>query len=453
MEAPARAVLAHLDGQQPPASIAIAYSGGRDSSVLLHAAADLWRDGRVAALRALHVDHGLHPDAPRWRAHCAATCSALGVPFASVAVDAQPRAGESPEAAARDARYVALAKLLAPGEWLLTAHHRDDQAETLLLQLLRGAGLAGLAAMPAHAPFAGGRLVRPLLDLGRDVLAAYASRHALEWCEDPGNAVLAPDRNYLRHVVLPALAQRWPAAATCLARSAAHCAEAAELLDTLAAGDLAAIGVPADSPALPLAALRPLPAPRRRLLLRHWLAGLGLPLPGRRVLARIDDEMLGAAADRSPCVAWPGAELRRHRETLYAQPPMPGAVDRSTRDWDPARPLELPWGTLSARPVRGSGLDPAQLVPGRVVVTTRAGGERLRLPGRPTRPLKKLLQEAGVPPWRRARLPLVWIDGALAAVAGLWIAADFAAAPEAPGLGLEWRDAADGWRPGSGMLD
>ncbi len=453
MEAPARALLALLDGHHPPPPVAVAYSGGRDSSVLLHAAVGLRRDGRIGSLRALHVDHGLHPDAPRWRAHCETTCAALGVAFTSTVVDARPRAGESPEAAAREARYAALGRWLAPGEWLLTAHHLDDQAETLLLQLLRGAGLAGLAAMPARAPFAGGWLVRPLLALGRDALAAYAARHALAWCEDPGNDAVAHDRNYLRHVVLPQLAERWPATATCLARSAAHCAEAAGLLDALAGDDLAAAGVSPGAPTLPLDALLPLPAARRRLLLRHWLAALGLPPPGQRVLARIESEMLGAAADRNPCVAWPGAELRRYRATLYAQAPMPGAADRVARDWDPTGPLELPWGTLRTRAVRGEGLDRTRLAAGRVVVTARAGGERLRLQGRPTRPLKKLLQEAGVPPWRRARLPLVWIDGSLAAVADLWVAADFAAAPDVPGVALEWRDAADARGGGSVRLD
>ncbi len=438
MEAPARALHDLLAGQTDPPSLAIAFSGGRDSSVLLHAAAGLRHAMRT--LRALHVDHGLHRDAPRWREHCASTCARLDVPFVASTVDARPAAGESPEAAARGARYAALGALLAPGEWLLTAHHRDDQAETLLLQLLRGAGLAGLAAMPERIPFADGWLVRPLLGLGRDALAAYAHHHALAWCEDPGNAVLEPDRNYLRHVVLPALVERWPAATTCVARSAAHCAEAVELLDGLAASDMAAVGVARGHAELPLAALRELPSPRRRLLLRHWLAGLGLPLPGQRVLARIEREMLGARADRNPRVCWPGVELHRYRGHLHAQPPVPHEADRATRDWDPSAPLQLPWGTLGTRPVRGAGLDPERLQGGRVVVTTRVGGERLRLPGRPNRPLKKCLQEAGVPPWHRARLPLIWVDGALAAVADLWVAADFAVVPGAPGVAITWHD-------------
>jgi tRNA(Ile)-lysidine synthase len=153
--------------------------------------------------------------------------------------------------------------------------------------------------------------------------------------------------------------------------------------------------------------------------------------------------MLGAAPDRNPCIAWPGAELRRYRDLLHARRPPPGVVDRVMRSWDPAGPLELPWGTLRVRPVPGAGIDRAHLEGAEVTVTTRAGGERLRLPGRPTRPLKKLLQEAEVPPWHRTRLPLVWVNGTLAAVADLWVAAEFAADPGAPGLSLEWQDLAD----------
>jgi tRNA(Ile)-lysidine synthase len=437
MDAPVRALLESLAGHAAPAGLAVAFSGGRDSTVLLHAAARA--AGRLPALRALHVDHGLHADAPRWRAHCAATCSVLGVPFTALAVDARPARGESPEAAARAARYAALAGVLAPGEWLLTAHHRDDQAETLLLQLLRGAGVSGLAAMPARARFAGGWLVRPLLDLDRAALAAYAAAHDLAWCEDPDNAGLARDRNFLRHEILPRLAQRWPAAARCLARSAAHCAEADGLLEVLATGDLANLVEPQRPAELPVAALGRLPPPRRRLLLRHWLDQLGLPRPGQRVLARIEHEALGAARDRNPRVAWPGGEVRRYRGLLHARVPEADPTP-PPQAWDPATELLLPGGRLRAEPAIGAGLARARLGDQPLTVRPRVGGERLRLPGRRTRPLKKLLQEAGVPPWRRASLPLVYVGEALAAVADLWVAEPFQAAAGEPGLRLRWRE-------------
>jgi len=370
----------------------------------------------------------------------------------ALAVAAGPARGESPEAAARVARYRVLADELGSGEWLLTAHHRDDQAETLLLQLLRGSGVAGLAAMPARASFAAGMLVRPLLDIDRTALAAYAQHHALSWCEDPGNAAVELDRNFLRHEILPRLATRWPAVATCLGRSAAHCAEANDLLDTLAATDLAALVVPQRPAELPVDSLHGLPAPRLRLLLRHWLATLGLPRPGHRVLARIEHEGLGAAVDRNPLVTWPGGEVRRYRNTLYARAPI-APSNPTPLAWNPAEALHLPWGCLQAEKVTGSGLAQARLHGQRLTVRHRVGGERLRLPGRRTRPLKKLLQEAGVPPWCRGRLPLVYVGEELAAVADLWVADGFEAADGALGWRLEWRDSDPFWTPVGDVSD
>jgi len=452
MYAPVRALLDALTGSPEPPALAVAFSGGRDSTVLLHAAVAAREAGLSAGLRAIHVDHELHPEAPRWRDHCATFCAELGVPFMALAVAAGPARGESPEAAARMARYRVLADELGSGEWLLTAHHRDDQAETLLLQLLRGSGVAGLAAMPARAPFATGMLVRPLLDIDRTTLAAYAQRHALTWCEDPSNAAVERDRNFLRHEILPRLAARWPAVATCLGRSAAHCAEANGLLDTLAATDLAALLVPGRPAELPVDSLRGLPAPRLRLLLRHWLVTLGLPRPGHRMLARIEHEMLSAAVDRNPLVTWPGGEVRRYRDTLYARAPI-APSNPTPLAWNPAEALHLPWGCLHAEMVTGSGLAQVRLHGQRLTVRRRVGGERLRLPGRRTRTLKKLLQEAGVPPWRRGRLPLVYVGEELAAVADLWIAAGFEAADGALGWRLEWRDSDPFWTPGGDVSD
>ncbi|MDX1592733.1 MAG: tRNA lysidine(34) synthetase TilS [Gammaproteobacteria bacterium] len=440
MDRLARALLDSLAGQPGQPALAVAYSGGRDSTVLLHVAAGLRDAGRLGPLRALHVDHGLHPGSARWRERAAAACDRLAVPFAAVAVDARPAAGQSPEAAAREARYVALGERLAPGEWLLTAHHLDDQAETVLLQLLRGAGIEGLAGMPARARFAPGWLVRPWLDQPRAALAAYAASHRLDWCEDPDNASTARDRNFLRHEILPRLAARWPAATECLARSAGHCAEASFLLEALAAVDLGELGVVPGAATLPLDGVRRLDPARRRLLLRRWLAGLGLPRPAQRVLARIEREVLGAGRDRNPHVAWPGGEVRRYRDRLYAGRPPDARPDREARRWDVATPLVLPWGRLWGETTVGDGLDLARLENAAVTVTTRAGGERLRLQGRHRRPLKKLLQEAGVPPWRRERLPLVLVDGELAAVADLWVTSGFAARPGRPGLRLRWQE-------------
>ena len=214
----------------PAGRVWIAYSGGLDSTVLLRAAAAV-RERLPGALWAVHIDHGLHPDSGRWGEHCRVTCEDLAIPLLGRRVEVQPGRGESLEAVARAARYGEFSALLAPGDLLLTAHHQDDQAETLLLALIRGSGVHGLAAMPrgggpgawpAGPPPAGPR-ARPL--------EHYARTLGLTWLEDPTNREPAMDRNYLRNLVLPLMRERWPAVSATLARSAAHCAEAAVLVD------------------------------------------------------------------------------------------------------------------------------------------------------------------------------------------------------------------------------
>ena len=208
----------------------LAYSGGCDSHVLVHAAAQLRAVVAERIFHVVHVDHGLQTASAEWARHCAAVCEELALPFTLLRVDARGSLGESPEAAARHARYRALASLMQAGDCLLTAHHQDDQAETLLLQLLRGGGPHGLAAMPALSPFAAGMHARPMLTFSREELRRYAQRHALQWIDDPSNADSGFDRNYLRNSVMPVLRERWPAVARVLARGAGHQAEAAQLL-------------------------------------------------------------------------------------------------------------------------------------------------------------------------------------------------------------------------------
>ncbi|MGE5155518.1 MAG: tRNA lysidine(34) synthetase TilS, partial [Bdellovibrio bacteriovorus] len=297
----------------------IAFSGGLDSACLLHAASTV-RQRLPGPLGAVHVDHGLHADSPRWSEHCRQVCDTLGVPLVirRVAVDRAP--GKSLEAAARAARYGALADRLGPGELLLTAHHQDDQAETLLLALLRGSGPEGLAAMPLVSDLGPGRLVRPLLGVPRAALEAYARDQGLSWVEDPSNRVLAFDRNFLRRCVLPILRERWPAASATLSRSAAHCAEALELVEAAAEDTLRGLAGSRFG-TLSLPALGRLEPPRARAALRLWLKRLGLPRPDRAHLGRILTEVLPARADANPLVAWCGCEVRRYRGDLIAQKP------------------------------------------------------------------------------------------------------------------------------------
>ena len=417
----------------------VAFSGGVDSHVLLHALAAL-RPLPGVALGAVHVNHGLQADAGHWQEHCRAVCQALGLPCVDLRVDGRPAAGESPEAAARHARYEALREWLPAGHCLLTAQHQDDQAETLLLQLLRGSGVRGLAAMPPVTEFGAGHLLRPLLAFTRQSLVVYARHHDLQWIEDPSNADTGIDRNYLRHRIMPVLRERWPAASETLARSAGHCAGAADLLAVLAGQDIAALS-PGGAETLPVTGLQELPPDRRRNALRHWIAARGGPLPSTADMSRVEADILDSRRDAEPCVRFGRYEIRRYRDRLYlvAQSPVP-PQDR-VLEWNPEVPLELPdaGGVLSAREVSGGGIRRSDTQRA-VQVAFRRGGERCRPAGRRHHHvLKKLLQEQGMPPWERRRLPLIYIDDRLAAVAGLWVCEPFAAGPGEAGLEIRWQ--------------
>ena len=411
----ATALLAADDLPAANAPLLVAFSGGLDSTVLLHALAAL-PEARARGLRAVHVHHGLQRDADAWARHCEAFGDQLGVAVDIARVQV-PQAGTGPEAAARSARYAAFATALRAGEVLVLAHHREDQAETFLLRALRGSGVDGLAAMQAWRPFVQGWLWRPLLARSRAQLEAYARLHALRWLEDPSNAELAFDRNFLRHAVLPLLRERWPQAEASFARSAALLGQAHALLQEEDARLLAAATTDA-ADSLDLRVLHGCPPARRARVLRAWVAGLGLPpLPAQGV-AHAEADLLAARADATPRFAWAGAELRRWRHLLHAgrpRAPLPAAWQAP---WAGDRPLPLPGGGQ----LRLEGA-PAFAQP--VLVRARRGGERITLPGRAhSHALKHLLQERGVPPWTRERLPLLCAaDGNLLAAGDLVIGA------------------------------
>jgi tRNA(Ile)-lysidine synthase len=430
-------LLATLRELPRPPGYWVAFSGGLDSTCLLHALAGL-RGQLGVPLRALHLDHGLHPASGQWARHCRQVCAGLGVPLTVRALALSPVPGVSLEALARQARRAAFAAQLDPGELLLTAQHRDDQAETLLLQLLRGSGLHGLAAMPRLMELSPGWLARPLLDCSRADLRAYALAQGLSWVEDPSNAESGFDRNYLRHQVLPLLARRWPAYAKTLARSAGHCGEAAALIDYLAEGRLAAARGSRPG-SLSVAALRALEPPLYRALLRRWIRSRGGQVPDSRRRERIRRELLPAAPDRSPRVEWPGAEVRRYRDDLHLLPPLP-PPPRGSIPWPGGDVCELPagLGRLRLGPASGPGLDPACRARGVLEVRFGVPGVRCRLPGAAHRTrLKDLFQRHGVPDWLRPFVPLVYLGGELVAVAGVCLCPGASAVLEG-GLGLTW---------------
>ncbi len=390
-------------------------------------------------LRAVHVNHGLQADAELWASRCQQLCRQWRVPIDVIEVQLGP--GSGPEDRARRARYRAFEQLLEQGDGLLLAHHADDQAETLLLRLLRGSGVRGLAAMPDQRQLGAGLLLRPLLDIERPALEHYARQEGLRWVDDPSNQSLEFDRNYLRHQVMPVLKQRWPAITRAMLRSARFCAEAEDLNRQLAAIDLRHCGrVGAAGPGLAIQPLAQLPRNRQVNLLRYWLHQAAIPLPDERVLRRILDEALPARRDAEPLVAWSDYQVRRFQGCLYhLDQRWQAPVDRCR--WRPDKPLQLDFGVLTATVVTGGGLRlPAG---GTLEVGFRQGGERLRLPGRAgSRSLKKLLQVAAVPPWQRSLLPLIYVDGELAAVLGLAAEATvldgFQSDDQQPGLRLHW---------------
>ena len=412
--------LRHAFHDLPDAPLLVGYSGGLDSTVLLHALARL-APGR---LRALHVNHRLQPLSDEWARHCERECAALGIPLEVCTVQVRA-SGHGPEAAARHARHEALAAALRPGEVLVLAHHRDDQAETFLLRALRGSGVDGLGAMQRWRGYGRGRLWRPLLHTPRPLLEAHARNHALRWVEDPGNAGDEFDRNYLRNRVLPLLAARWPQAGAALARSASLCADASALLREQDAAALAR--VEAGTPdRLSRAGLEALDGKTRARVLRCWIERLGLPpLPAGGV-ARIERELLPAPADTAGRYHWHGAEVHAWRDVLHAGRTAPALPPDWETQWDGTAPCRLPDGSRLE-------LVPAADAPLRARVHARRGGERIRLPGRGHRHLlKHVLQDAGVPPWERARMPLLSTpdgellaagDGVLSGRLADWLAA------------------------------
>ncbi len=409
-----------------------------DSHVLLHALARLRDAGAIRDLKAVHINHGLHHQSAAWGQLCLGYADALQVPLDIVEVDAAAAPGESPEASARYARYAALADVIDEHACLLTAHHQDDQAETLLLQLLRGSGPRGMASMPAQAVFGAGQHLRPLLGFTRHELAGYAREHNLQWIEDPGNEDSMFARNYIRHEVMPVLRARWPSAAQTMARSAARCADMTGLIEPSVRRRMD--GLCGDDGALDIDGLLDLEAGWQREVIRHWLRQAGLPLPATAHVAQIL-AALHCPDDRMPRVTWPGVEVRRYRHRLYAMPAPGDESQPGQMIWRHSHELQLPepaGGRLLARHVDGEGLR-TDVLPDCLNVRFRVGGERCRPARRGgSRSLKKLFQEYGVATWLRARIPLLYIDDELAAVPGLFVCAPFAAAPDQPGMVPLW---------------
>jgi len=404
----------------------LAYSGGVDSQVLLHLL-------HLTQLKisAVYIDHGLQAQSADWAEHCRQQCEILKIPFQVIRVDARATQGESPEAAARAARYAALKSLIQSDRCLLTAQHQDDQAETVFLQLLRGAGAAGLAGMPCIAKFGEGWHARPLLSISQKNILDYAQAHQLSWVEDPTNQHVNFDRNYLRHSVIPKIIERWPALNKTLRVFAQQQAENSQLLDELAEQDL--VSVLFEQTVLDINSLNKMPDARLRNVLRYWLKTIKSPLPSRAVLEQIVQQIKTTSHDSALRVSWAACEVRRFRDRLYWLKKIKhDASQVSNCDVKTVVFLSSIDKNLGFKKVKTDDKNIPFVLNERVndkviSVRYRQGGEKIKPAGRnASHDLKSLFQEASVPTWQRDRVPLLFVGNDLVAVVGYWLADDYA---------------------------
>ncbi len=423
------AISAALAAWVPPASsVAVALSGGMDSMVLLDALASRAAPHSLR-LSAIHAHHGISANADAWSSFCADQCASRNVAFTLHRLDLERKRGQSLEAVARSARYRAL--MAADVDIVALAHHADDQAETLLLQLLRGSGPRGISAMPAYRA---GRpaLLRPLLGLPRRVLAEYAHARGLAWIEDESNADPRHKRNALRNEIAPRLVEHFPGYPKTLARAAARQSEASALLDELASIDA---GPGLDEEGLERALLARLSPQRAGNVLRWFLRLEGLRAPSEARLAEMLRQLSGGGARTR--IAHDGAEIGCHRGRVVVHLP---ATDIFLRRWQGETEVALPGGVLAFEHGEGSGIAAAKFDGAVVTLRSRIGGERIRLASnRPRHSVKKLLQDAKLSQWQRMALPMVWCNDQLAAIPGIGVDLSFLAEHDEPAWKLVWR--------------
>lgn len=431
LESPLESPLSSFPVSPPIKTFVVAYSGGLDSHVLLHLCQQ-----HDLPCRAVHIHHGLQAQADQWSQHCEQVCKNLHILCKTIHVDASAANGDSPEDAARKARYHALYAELGADECLLTGHHQDDQAETVLLQLFRGAGAAGLASMPSLRRLETGWHMRPLLDISRDEIHDYAKQLKLKWIEDPSNEDIGFDRNRLRHEVLPLIKQRWPNIGHSLVQVTHQQQEYLEIIEAMAAVDLATV-LTQDTSIIALDKLKQLSHARQINCLRYWIRHSSYDNPTANVLNQIIDSVINATQDAEPVVRWAQTEVRRYQQHLYLLAAMHELDSATVHQWNTNDALILDAAGIKLSIQRNikHGLD-MRLLNKPLSVRFRQGGERIRPVGRQhSHSLKNLMQEAGVPPWQRTRIPLIYADDKLISVSDRWLADEYVTSSET------------GWRP------
>ncbi len=410
----------------------LAFSGGLDSTTLLHLLVQALKNEPHASLRAIHIHHGLQSHADEWAVHCQRVCNQWQVPLAIINVNAHAKPGESPEAAARSARYHALEQQMYENSILVTGHHQDDQAETFLLQLLRGAGTKGLSAMAEWKSLTQGWHYRPLLNYSRQQLVQLAQSHHLTWIEDPSNHSLVYARNALRHKILPSVRQHWPGYAKTLCRSAQLLAESHELLRQFAQEQLTQWGTTKDR--LPLSAFRECAAPRQALLLRTWLENFNRPLPAQAKLGQFLNDLLTALPDRHPSLNWATMTLYRYHDALYWRLTASPVINTPICWLQFPKPLILDAKrTLIASFSQQQGglrtLTPDEIAT--LTIHTWHSGGRFHPADRVhSQRIKKLLQEWQIPMECRHELPFLYSGETLIAIIGYGVAKSWYATTE-----------------------
>lgn len=434
----ARAAFAALPRLARDAAYVVAYSGGIDSTVLLHLA---HHGLGLTPLRVVHVNHGLQAQSAEWALHCRRQCELLGLDCETVNVTVDHDSGLGLEAAARNARYAALSAVMQAGDMLLTAHHADDQAETFLLQAMRGGGVRGLAAMPMIRPLAQGSHARPLLNFSRSDIRAYAEKYELSWIDDPSNADETFSRNYLRHKVMPLLTDGWQHVSQRLSLTAERCAETISLLDEIAQNDLKACQHADSAQTLNVQVYVSMSMPRRHNLITHWARAQSLPIPQKRFLREIDAQLESAREGAQIRIAWSGVELRVYRDQMFLIPVQPEIDSGWRSEWDASGPLDLPAGcgelvidgSQRSAPLPQTPLNVRLAQPGdSICINAAAGHQRL----------SKLCQQAGIAPWVRDRMPVIYADDELLTVADRWYSEKWCSGTH---LRLIWQHAPAGY--------
>ncbi len=409
----------------------LAYSGGLDSTALLHLLVEA-RKICAISLTAVHINHKISKNADLWARHCQEQCENLGVKFICKSINVSCNNEQGMEAHARELRYAAISEFIGKDDVLLTAHHRDDLVETVLLHLIRGSGPDGLAGIPFCRRFSNGWVARPLLGISREQLLEYVHENKLFWVEDESNLEHHFDRNYIRQKVLPVILQRWPSAGKTIARAARHQSEVSEILAGVALADLKNIQGE-DRLTLNIDRLCLLEEPRVKNVIRYWIRDNHFDAPNEAILNKIVDEVIHADIDSLPCMQWKDTEVRRYRKKMYLMHPEQEFDNSRTYQWDLGSSLDIGFARLQANRMTGEGIRLSDIKNNTIEIRFRQGGEKIHPAGRhETHELKKLFQEEEIPPWERNKIPLLFIEGKLAAVAGYWIDKSFAAASNEP---------------------